>query len=392
MINKHFVSLFYFGTLISSVGTFAFNLALIAYMLKNGFNLAQASLIIGLQRFIPVVVTGIWGHYTDHWSAKVTVIIAEVIAAITSIALLLIWSDADTNYNLLAIACVMRSVVVSFQMGSRAKITKLLSDNTYSNNSKHAIWMNKATQGATLFGGLFAWVIIRYFNLETAIIFDAITFILNGVIVLLLPNLEAEKASTFEKISWYQKFSDLFRYNKRAAVLDILLATSMMGTVAYMSRLAGNDQSWAGLYMGSYGLAVWVSGFLERGITTRASTIPYWFVLGFSFLVLGQLTGPSVITLAVFFVKDLSFWTIFHRISSHIQVDTPAERIGSVISARTSIMITILALGEIMVGAWSNVAPITLESSVRALLSILVGGYLLLIGTRKVSLNDRPEL
>lgn len=392
MNRKYFVPLFYFGTLISSVGTFAFNLALIAFMLKNGFHLGQASLIIGLQRFVPVVITGIWGHHTDRWSARLTVAVAEAIAAITSVALILIWSDSSTNYFLLAGACVVRSVVVSFQVGSRAKITKLLSDETYANNSRHAIWMNKATQGATLFGGLFAWIIIRYANLETAVIFDAVTFLLNGVIVLLLPNLESADSAPSERVSWHQKFHDLFQFNKRAAILDILLATSMMGTVAYMSRLAGSDQSWAGLFMGSYGLAVWVAGFLERGVTTRVSTIPYWIVLGISFLVLGQLSAPGFLTLAVFFVKDLCFWTIFHRISSHIQIDTPASRMGSVVSARTSIMITILALGEIMVGAWSSTVSINLESSIRALLALVIGGYLIATAPRKAALNDRPAL
>ena len=392
MSRKQFVPLFYFGTLISSIGTFSFNLALIAFMLKNGFHLGQASLIIGLQRFVPVVITGIWGHHTDRWSAKITVAVAEAIAAATSVALIVIWSDGSTSYPLLAAACVIRSIVVSFQVGSRAKITKLLSDETYANNSRHAIWMNKATQGATLFGGLFAWVIIRYFDLETAIYFDAATFLLNGVIVTLLPNLESAEAAPVERVGWHQKFHELFKFNKRAAILDILLATSMIGTVAYMARLAGSDQSWAGLYMGSYGLAVWVAVFLERGVTSKLSTTPYWIVLGSCFLILGQLAGPSALTLAVFFIKDLSFWTIFHRISSHIQIDTPASRMGSVISARTSIMITILALGEILVGAWSSYVSISSESSVRAVFAIVIGGYLIANSSRKVALDDRPAL
>lgn len=391
-MNKSTVaSLFYLGTLLSSIGSFAFNVALIAFLLKSNFTLAQATLIIGLQRFVPVVVTGIWGHASDKIPAKILVAVAEGIAALTSIGLILVWNGSSTNYSILMVICVVRSVVVSFQTGSRSKITKFLSDDSYSENSKNVIWLNKATQGATLFGGLFSWIIIQYFNFETAILFDAATFLLNGIIAIMIPNFE--QPSDLERpVRWNQKFKDFFNFTQKAAILDILLALSMMGTVAYMSRLAGGDQSWTGLYMASYGLAVWVTGFLERGITTRLPTFPYWILLGVSFITLGFFHSPSFLTLLLFFLKDFAFWTIFHRISSHIQVDTPISRLGGVISARASIMITILATGEILVGAWANTVSIADESSYRALLCISVGVFLCVSNFKKAVLHDRPAL
>lgn len=390
---KTVAPLFYFGTLISSVGSFTFNLSLIAFMLQNEFHLAQASLIIGLQRLVPIIVTGIWGHLTDRLSPRGTVAVAESIAAVTSVILLVIWNGTHTNYSALLVTCVIRAVVVAFQMGSRAKITKLLSDDTYANNSKHAIWFNKATQGATLFGGLIAWIIIRHANLQAAIIFDAVSFLLNGVIVLLIPNLEkASDLPNEQKVSWHTKFHELFHFNKKAAVLDILLAVSMMGTVAFMARLAREDQSWAALYLASFGLAVWIAGFLERGVTSKIRSFPFWIILGGSFILLGQLPGPGIATLSVFFIKDLAYWIILHRISGHIQMDTPSQVMGSVFSARTSIMIAILAVGEISVGAWSNVIPVSVEALIRGLLAIVVGACLLMAKAGKVTLNDRPAL
>ena len=388
MKSKQVAPLFYFGMLISSIGSFAFNLSLIAFMLKSGFPLWQASLIIGLQRLVPVLVVGIWGHITDNLPVRSTVVAAEGIAAIASLILLSIWSGPNTIYPLLVLVCIVRSLAVFFQTGSRAKITKFLSNETYKENSKHAIWLSKATQGATLFGGVFAWVIIRYFNLETAIIFDGATFLLNGLIVLLLPRFE-EKPEPLA--NWKQKFSDLFTLNRDAAILDILLAVSMMGTVIYQSRLAANNQSWMGLFQASFGLAVWVSGYLERGITSKLPTLPYWLTLGAAYLCLGQMQGPSILTLLFFFVKDLSYWIIFHRISSHIQVYTPTAKMGGVSSARSSIMISILASGEMMVGAWSGVLPIASESTMRALFAVCVAIGIFLV-KRKVVALDRPAL
>ena len=65
---------------------------------------------------------------------------------------------------------------------------------------------------------------------------------------------------------------------------------------------------------------------------------------------------------------------------------------GSVFSARTSIMITILAVGEICVGAWSNILPIGFEALGRGLLAVIVGACLLMAKAGKGALNDRPVL
>lgn len=385
--------LFYFGTLISSIGSFAFNVALIAFMIRNGFHLGEASLIIALQRFLPVLVNGAWGHLTDSFPPCTTVAIAEGIAALTSVGLILIWSGASTNYGILATLCVVRAIVVAFQVGSRSKITKFLSDETFVSNSRNAIWLNKATQGATLFGGLAGWVIIHYFSFQTAIIFDAVTFLINGLIAFMIPNLDNyAKLSSSIVIGWHQKFNDLFKFNQRSATLDILLMIPMMGTVAYMARLAGTDQSWIGTYMAGYGLAVWTSGYLERGITSKISSFPYWIILGSCFLLLGKFHNPGILTLGILFLKDLSFWTIFHRISGHIQMDTPSSRMGSVMSARNCIMTGILTSGEVLVGAWSNVVPISTEAWIRGIMALSVGIYLFSIRVQKSVLSDRPAL
>lgn len=393
-MNKNLAApAFYLGTLISSVGSLTFNVCLIAFMIQAGFDLGEASLIIGLQRLVPVIVIGAWGHLTDRFPAKSTVIICELIAAVASFLLLKIWHGASTQYPLLVLLCVARAVVVSFQTGSRAKLAKLFSDGTYSGNSKNAIWFNKATQGATLFSGLLAWQIIQHFNLETAIIFDAITFVVSGFAVMLISVEGGQReAPNQQDSSWKEKFGLLFKYNPHAAVLDLLLAVSMMGTVAFMARMADGNQTWTGKFMASYGLAVWLAGFLERKVTTKFASAPFWFVMSGSFALLGMIAAPGWLTLGLFFLKDLSYWIILHRISSYIQMDSPASQMGAISSARTSLMIAILAIGEILVGSWANVVPIWLEAAMRALVLVSIGVYLLSPKLKQVVLNDRPAL
>lgn len=378
MIDKKWVApAFYLSTLISSIGSLTFNLCMIAFMLESGFNLGQATLILGLQRLISAVVVGIWGHFTDLLPPKRTVVIVEIIAAVFSVLLLLLWKGAETNYLAFAIISIIRTTVAAFQAGSRIKITKLISDDTYKSNSKHAIWFNKATQGATLFSGLTAVAFIKYLNFEAAIIFDAVTFILSGLIIFFLPvEIKKPEISIGEGPSWHQKFSDYFKFNPLAAKLDLLLAASMMGTVAFQARVAGMDQTWTALFSAGYGVAVWSAGFLEKRWSLKISSVPFWILLGMAYLAIGFYGQANWLAAGLFLTKDLAYWMILHRISGHIQTDTPTSHIGGVTSARMTLMILILSVGEILVGFWSSLVPLWTEAIVRCALIFLVAGFL----------------
>jgi len=394
MLNKNWVApAFYFGTLISSVGSLTFNLCMIAFMLKSGFNLGQATLILGLQRLIPAIVVGIWGHFTDRLPPRPTVIVVETIAAVLSLLLLMLWGGAETNYLAFASVSIVRATIAAFQAGSRVKITKLIADDTYASNSKHAIWFNKATQGATLFSGLTAVAFIKYLNFESAIIFDAITFILNGLIIFLLPveSQEPESKKT-ESISWHQKFSDYFKFNPMAAKLDLLLAVSMMGTVAFQARVAGADQTWAALFSAGYGVAVWSAGFFEKRWSLKIPSSPFWVLLGIAYLMIGFYGHASWLAVGLFLLKDLAYWMVLHRISSHIQTDTPTSHIGGVTSARMTLMILILSVGEILVGSWSAIVPLWAEAIIRCAVVFLVAGFLFARKQTKVGgINERAS-
>lgn len=381
---------FYFGTLVSSVGSLTFNLCMIAFMLKAGFGLGQATLILGLQRLIPAVVVGIWGHFTDRLPPRPTVVFIEIVAALLSGLLLFLWQGAETVYALFAGVSILRATIASFQAGSRVKITKLLAEDTYASNSKHAIWFNKATQGATLFSGLTAVAFIKFLNFESAIIFDAATFILSGLIIYFLP-LENKSEAVPPSTSWSQKFSDYFKYNTTAAKLDLLLAISMMGTVAFQARVAGTDQSWAALFSAGYGVAVWSAGFLEKSWATKIPSSPFWILLGVGYLLIGSYGHASWVAVGLFFLKDLAYWMVLHRISGHIQTDTPTSHIGGVTSARMTLMILILSIGEILVGAWSQVVPLWLETVIRCALVFAVGGYLLANKRIQVGASERAN-
>lgn len=385
MKQRAVAPLFYFGILISSIGSGAFGTALFSFLILNHFSLSQAALLLGLQRLIPTFVVAVSGHWTDRWSARVTIIAAEVFAAFLSLALIFVWHGQDSNLIAIAALSISRTVIVFFQLGSRAKISKILSGDSFAGNSRHAMWLNKATQGGSLFSGALAWAFVTYGSLEAAIIFDFATFVLNGLIVYLLPKLAdtiflADSADVRTRADigerWFEKFRDYFTLNRELMWFDVALFACTGGLIAYGARIAGNEPGWAGLFVAAYGLAVWVAGFMERSLTSKFSTVPYWIGIAVSYLVMGQFEQASLAAVGVSFVKDFCFWVIFHRVSSHLQMRTPVRKMGSVTSARSVMIVVISAGGEMLVGAWSNVVSLPVESAVRALIAISVGVYL----------------
>ena len=216
-----------------------------------------------------------------------------------------------------------------------------------------------------------------------AIIFDFVTFVVNGLIVFLLPRLantifladtaEVSRAASEVRERWFEKFRDYFRSNRQLMYADIALFVVTGGLIAYGARIAGNQPGWAGLFVAAYGLAVWVAGFMERSVTSKFTTTPYWIGIAVSYLIMGQAEKATMFIVGVSFVKDFCFWVIFHRVSARLQMRTPIRKMGSVTSARSVLIVVISAGAEILVGAWSNVVSLPLESAVRAVIAIGVG-------------------
>lgn len=351
-------SLFYLGTLVSSIGSFTFNICLVAFLVRSGFDLFHVSLILGLQRLVPILISGGLGHRTDALSPKLTVVSAELGAAAATFGILWAWSLGHSGYWFLVAFTIAKTSIVSFQVGSKAKLTKLLADESYASNSQHAVWFNKATQGATLFAGICAWPIIKYLGFNAAIWFDLLTFAVNGLLVWSIQFKGEAESTAIAKPTIFSKFVDFYRYNGRTAVLDLVLAISMMGTTSFTARLAGNNQVWVAVLIGSYGAAVWIAGSLERAKILRSQSLIFWAGLGLSYALLGCFPERGLVTLCFALLKDTFYWLLLHRISTHIQMDTPQPVMGAVTSARVTQMILILASGELMVGAWSKVVPV----------------------------------
>ncbi len=387
--------LFYGGTLLSSIGSMTFNVALMAFMITTGYSLLQVSLIIGLQRLLPAIAAFFLGDLTDRLPPRTVVLVTEVAAAIGTLGILWAWNLGPSGYSWLLGFCLVKSAGLQFQSSSRAVISKLLSTEQYSSNAKNAMWLNTSTQGATLFAGGLGFVAVKFLSLEWAIWFDMATFLVSGVCVAFIRvGTRAQHApqSSETSRSILAKFGDFYRFNPRSAVLDALLAVAMLGSASFRTRVAGDHQDWNPIFLLSYGIAVWLSKEVESSGALKARSTSLWVTLATAFILLGYFPERGWLTFGIFLVRDTCYWLILHRVSSYIQTDTPASVTGSVNAARTFQMIVILSAGEVLVGAWQSFLPLYGEALFRACVCFGVGGFVWLTRATPRLGYERPHL
>lgn len=370
-IRSNPVTAFYAGILISSIGSMTFLISLVAFMMKGGFSLFQVGLVLGLPRIVPVAFNVFLGQVIDRLPPKRTVIVTEIGAALASVGIYFAWVQGTHGFIALLVLSIGKAGVLALQGGSRARMAKALSNSSYASNAKNAIWLNQATQGATLFSGVLGLLAVSYLSLGWVIFFDGITFIVNGALLLALPisdDSASEEPAPKPKLlpSLARKFSDLYRYNARAATLNVALAFVSLGSVSFVTRLAGPSQEWTPAYQIAYGLSVWIAAYLERLEAVRKTHGLVWVILACAYVGLGTCEAPGWSAWGLWLVRGVCFWILLHRISAHIQTDTPTQVMGSVSAARDAQMVTIMALGEVLVGYWQPYVTLSIEGAWRA--------------------------
>lgn len=117
-----------------------------------------------------------------------------------------------------------------------------------------------------------------------------------------------------------------------------------------------------------------------------------WLVLGVAYILLGLNPDRQWHTLSLSVFKDICFWLLFHRISTYVQMDTPQKVMGGVSSARMVQVATILAVGEITVGAWQKFIPVFYDGLWRGIFCFILVAILMLPRFRHEVKNGQPNL
>ncbi len=340
--------LFLLGIFVSSLGSSAFVISLLTFPAIAGISALPIGLIIGSARMTSVVSGFFAGPIGDYVSPKKIVFVGEFCALVCSAVLWkLSFSLSDSSYIPFLLVTCARSLFIAIQTGSTQKIGKIF-DDSLALDGRFAKYLNRATFGSIFFAMGVNLLAMKFGSFQQIIVIDAITFLINGVLVLMTSkNRVSNSTRSVPTLGFSQIWRDNFNYYKHHKYLadkDVLLAAAMMGANTLNVVLLAKQPELTPLASGIFGLAVWLSGLTERLWKASAATV--WISLGVSIFAQGALTDHPVLVLAFALFRNLAYWNLFNDISSEIMKGSKQEGYAGVASGRNMAINVIGALGE----------------------------------------------
>jgi len=366
--------LFLFGTFLSSLGSTAFVIALLAFPVKLGLSVAIVGLTIGISRLVGVLVGFFLGPIGDYINPRKILLFGEGGALLCSI--LVYFSSfnlSDDEYMFFIFAVAARSFFMATQSTSINKTGKIF-DEELSLNGAFAKYLNKASFGSIFFAMFINLAILRYGDFQTVIIFDFFTFLLNGILIWYSTNHHKGEFSglpikTINVFEIWKENRHFFKDHQKLAVLDIVLAFILMGANTLNIVLFINDLNLVPLASGVFGLAIWLSTPIEKILKIKQRF--WWLILGSSIVIQGLLINHPAYILIFSFLRNVSYWIVYNQISSEIMKIASKEKFASVSSGRAVVINLVGALGEFWVGL--KLFPVVGEVLWRGIASSWVG-------------------
>ena len=288
--------------------------------------------LIGSLRMNTFLVNSFFGHIGDRFNPRTVLILCELGAALGSVLILITWKNWSTNWMIpFAIANNIRVFFTALQAGSIQKLGKNF-DTHLDLKGRFAVRMSGVTNGALLFGGLVAILFFEHITVERLVIFDAITFAINGLIILLAQKKgDHEVSQTQSKKGVSLNFVAYYKALPFLAILDVLLSLALTGSNTLNIRLLENNPQLVPLMPTLFGAVAFICSFgLDKKF--HASSKVLWVALSLSLLAQGFLTDYPALVLIVSIIRNFAYWIIYNSISRQLMNEAPANQFSSIAS------------------------------------------------------------
>ncbi|MGK5082407.1 hypothetical protein WDW37_03800 [Bdellovibrionota bacterium FG-1] len=361
------------GLFTSSFGSLTYAAALPALFFKLGVSPFYIGTLIGVMRLVNFMMNLSLGHIGDIISPKKVMIFCEIGAAVASS--LIFWSWWKYGLSGLTpffLANLLRVAFTSLQSGSIQKHGKLF-DTSLGMQGRFAVILNGATHGTLFFGGILAAVFFDRLTIPLIVVLDAATFILNGLLLFAFqkdPEIAPTKIGKTPKRSFG---TNLLLYYENFPVLmtaDILLSLALCGSNTLSLRLLISKPEWIPLMPAIFGAAAFLTSFgWDRKFTSRSNIL--WTTYAFSLILQGVFSQFPEVVLGISFIRNCTYWLIFHAISRELMKSAPTASYSAITAGRTTVVIGVLASGEVWVGA-TQAIPIAIEMTWRSAVALFV--------------------
>ncbi|HLL20478.1 MAG TPA: MFS transporter [Kofleriaceae bacterium] len=352
--------LFFFGQSVSLVGTWLTRFATVWMVYK----LTHSGALLGLVAFCgqapSSLIAPIAGALVDRWDRHRVIVIAQVAAALQSVALAaLAFSGHMQVWHLMVLGAV-QAVINAFDMPARQSfLGQMIEDKA---DLPNAIALNSSiVNAARLVGPATAATIVGVFGEAWCFAIDAVSYV--AVIASLMMMTVAKRPRAKRDTHVWQDMKAGFRYVASAplvrTVLLLLTVTSVLGgsyttllPMVATTTLGGGPHT-LGLLMGAAGCGALVGALY---LASRSTVVGLGGMIGRATLLLGGALvalsfAPNVwVATPLLFVTGLSFMVQMASTNTIVQTIVDTDKLGRVMSIYAVAFFGGMPLGALLMG------------------------------------------
>ncbi|MFN3453939.1 MAG: MFS transporter [Pseudobdellovibrio sp.] len=365
-MNKDKYFLFLFGIFISSLGSNAFVLTVANILKDHGMALWFLGLFVALNRFTVFLTQTLFGHLGDQISPLKMVSFSEIGAAISTIFLLLNVDSSGffiKNNAYFVIFGILRIFFVSLQASSIQKISKNF-DLNLKYNGKASIHLSLVSNLALCIMGVLTFLYFKEINLKHVLIFDACTFIFNGLFIFIIPQLKTQKQHKKIKIQF--NLTEYYKIHPKLFYKDLYLCIALFGANILNFKLLSNYINWIPILTMIFGLSGVIASSSYFASHKYHEKNIFWITLGLSVIFQGMFANQPYVMVVLAFIRNFTYWLILNSIAKEFMLKTDMHNYATLSSSRQGINVGILSIGEIVTANF-NLLNIKFENMIRGI-------------------------
>lgn len=353
---------------VSSLGTAMTNFALIVWV-YNQKGTASSITLLSICSLVPsILFSFVAGTLADRWDKKRIMLLADLMAAIGTATVLMLYLTNNLQIWHLYIINFLLSFMNAFQNPASYVATTLLvpKEHYVRVSGLHALSSSIVTILAPAFGS----AVLAFGGLKTVLYIDLATFAVAFVILLLFIKIpKITSAAEEAKESFLKSCTAGVNFlREHSALLRIILFFAFINFIAKMGGYGmlpalilgrtGGDQVSLGFVEASVGVGLLVGSLLVTLMKPAKSRVTViFFTCGISFLLgdVGQsLTKTIPLWMIAAFLSNLPMPFLNANLTAIMRTKVPIEMQGRVFSARDTIQYSTIPVGLFLGGVLAD--------------------------------------
>jgi MFS family permease len=413
-MNKN-IFLLWQGQLISQLGTQAFSIAMMFWLMENIGSSILMSIILTISILPSIVLGAISGVLADKVSRKKIIVFADIIRGIVvlSLALSLIYGVTDKTVVIIlfAITALINGVCRAlFQPAIDAWIPDIVSNQQL---PKTIAFFSTSTQCATILGQALGGILYRILGAPVLLLLDALSYIFSAISECFIKvetkpkndehlsfklTITSYKTDLLEGFYYVKNKKGMFQTMLFASSINFFIAPFMLLLPFYVAEQLSSPVQWYGFLLAGMGLGsllgFWVSAMLKPSGNQRAiimfSSI---LILSLFLLLLGQ-SFENISSLIYLSIVGFCLGMFNLQSMTLFQTSSPSEIRGRVMGLLMTASSALLPLGLIIsggLGALTNNDTQFIFSLSALLLALLTMCFILSTNSREFLFSNRKD-